>query len=68
MVSIARMILRHLGGITAHRNHRLTNAYTLSSSIFSATKRQVRGYRATHYLLTLLYLVAGKLRIPFHCK
>jgi transposase len=67
MLSAARMILRHLGGIMAHWNHYLTNAYMEAlNSVFSATKRKARGYRTTEYLLTVLYLVAGKLRIPFH--
>lgn len=67
MLSAARMILRHLGGILAHWNHHLTNAYMEAlNSVFSATKRKARGYRTTAYLLTVLYLVAAKLRIPFH--
>ena len=67
MLSAARMILRHLGGILAHWNQHLTNAYMEAlNSVFSATKRKARGYRTTAYLLTVLYLVAGKLRIPFH--
>ena len=67
MLSTARMILRHLGGILAHWNHHLTNAYMEAlNSVFSATKRKARGYRTTAYLLTVLYLVAGKLKIPFH--
>ena len=67
MLSAARMVLRHLAGILAHWNHHLTNAYMEAlNSVFSATKRKARGYRTTQYLLTVLYLVAGKLRIPFH--
>lgn len=67
MVRAAKMVLRHLGGIMAHWKHRLTNAYMEGlNSVFSATKRKARGYRKTEYLLTMLYLVAGKLRVPFH--
>jgi transposase len=73
MLAAAQMILRHLGGIMAHWNHRLTNAYMEGlNSVFSATKRKARGYRTTEYLLTMLYLVAGKLKLPhqpsFHWK
>jgi transposase len=67
MLRAARTILRHLPGIMAHWQHRLTNAFMEGlNSVFSATKRKARGYRTTSYLLTMLYLVAGKLRIPFH--
>jgi len=33
-------------------------------SVFSATKRKARGYRSSVHLLTMLYFVAGKLRLP----
>jgi transposase len=67
MLGVSRMIFRHLEGIMAHWKHRLTNAYMEAlNSVFSATKRKARGYRTTHYLLTMLYLVAGKLKVPFH--
>ena len=32
--------------------------------LFQATKRKARGYRSSEYLITMLYLVAGKLRLP----
>jgi hypothetical protein len=35
-------------------------------SVFSATKRKARGYRSTTNLITMLYFVAGKLRLPAH--
>ncbi len=35
-----------------------------SNSLFSATKRKARGYRTTKNLLTMLYFVAGKLKVP----
>jgi transposase len=67
MRSVARMVFRNLSGILAHWKHRLTNAYMEAlNSVFSATKRKARGYRTTPYLLTILYLVAGKLKVPFH--
>lgn len=61
------MILGHLNGIMAHSGHRITNAYMEAlNSVFSATKRKTRGYRTIPYLLTSLYLVAAKLKLPFH--
>jgi transposase len=67
MLTASRMVFRNLGGIMAHWKHHLTNAYMEAlNSVFSATKRKARGYRTTQYLLTILYLVAGKLKIPFH--
>lgn len=68
------MVLRHLEGIMAHWQHHLTNAYMEGlNSVFSATKRKARGYRTVEYLLSMLYLVAGKLKLPatqplFHWK
>ena len=61
------MVLRHLDGIMEHWNGKLTNAYMAGlSSVFSATKRKARGYRSSEYLICMLYVVAGKLRIPYH--
>jgi hypothetical protein len=34
--------------------------------VFSAVKRKARGYRSTEYMTTMLYLVAGKLEIPYY--
>ena len=65
MVKIADMIESHLEGILAHWKCRLTNAFMEGlNSVFSAVKRKARGYRSTTYLITMLYLVAGKLRLP----
>jgi transposase len=65
MVKVAEMVERHLKGILGHWKAGLTTAYLEGlNSLFSATKRKARGYRSTKNLLTMLYLVAGKLRIP----
>lgn len=65
MLGAARMVRTHLEGIIAHWEHRITNAYMEGlNSVFSATKRKARGYRTTQKLLTMLYLVAGKLQFP----
>ena len=65
MVKVAEMVERHLEGILGHWKEGLTTAYLEGlNSLFSATKRKARGYRTTKNLLTMLYFVAGKLRIP----
>ena len=65
MVKVAEMVEGHLKGILGHWKAGLTTAYLEGlNSLFSATKRKARGYRSTKNLLTMLYLVAGTLRIP----
>jgi len=65
MVKVAEMIEHHLAGILAHWKWGVTNAFMEGlNSVFSATKRKARGYRSTTHLITMLYFVAGKLRLP----
>jgi transposase len=65
MVKLAQMVERHLAGILAHWKWGVTNAFMEGlNSVFSATKRKARGYRSTTHLITMLYLTAGKLRLP----
>lgn len=65
MVKLAKMVEDHLAGILAHWKWGLTNAFMEGlNSVFSAVKRKARGYRSSVYLITMLYLVAGKLRLP----
>jgi transposase len=65
MVKLAHMVQNHLAGILAHWKSGLTNAFMEGlNSVFSATKRKARGYRSTTRLITMLYFVAGKLRLP----
>ena len=65
MVRMAQMVEDHLQGILAHWKWGLTNAFMEGlNSVFSAVKRKARGYRSSVYLITILYLVAGKLRLP----
>jgi transposase len=65
MVKLANMVHTHLAGILAHWKWGLTNAFMEGlNSVFSATKRKARGYRSTTHLITMLYFVAGKLRLP----
>jgi len=65
MVKLAGLVQSHLEGILAHWKWGVTNAFMEGlNSVFSATKRKARGYRSTVYLTTVLYFVAGKLRLP----
>jgi len=65
MVKVAQTVEDHLTGILAHWKLGLTNAFMEGlNSVFSATKRKARGYRSTTYLITMLYFIAGKLRLP----
>ena len=51
--------------ILAHWKRGLTTAFMEGlNSLFSPTKRKARGYRTTKNLLTMLYFVAGKLKVP----
>jgi transposase len=65
MRKLARMVEKHLAGIVAHWKWGVTNAFMEGlNSVFSATKRRARGYRSTTHFITMLYFVAGKLRLP----
>jgi transposase len=65
MLRLRRMVLDHIKGILAHWKWHLTNAFMEGlNSVFSATKRKARGYRSSVYLITMLYFIAGKLRLP----
>jgi len=48
---------------STQRGRRLGNLEGLNG-VFSALKRKACGYRSTVYMITVLYLVAGKLKIP----
>jgi len=65
MLKVAPLVQNHLAGILAHWKWGLTHAFMEElNRVFSAVKRKARGYRSTVYLITMLYLVAGKLRLP----
>jgi len=65
MLKVAQLVQNHLAGILAHWKWGLTHAFMEGlNSVFSAVKRKARGYRSPVYLITMLYLVAGKLRLP----
>ncbi len=58
-------IQKHWDGILAYwSSGNLTTAYLEGlNSVFSAVKRKARGFRNTDNLITMLYFVAGKLKV-----
>lgn len=65
MARVAKTVTNHQEGILAHWQQGLTTAFLEGlNSVFSAVKRKARGYRSTVYMITVLYLVAGKLKLP----
>jgi transposase len=65
MLKLAQMVENHVAGILAHWKWGVTNAFMEGlNSVFSGTKRRARGYRSSIHLITMLYFVAGKLRLP----
>ena len=65
MIKLQETVVRHLEGILAHWKQGVTNAFMEGlNSVFSATQRRARGYRSSIHLITMLYFLAGKLRLP----
>lgn len=65
MKKAAESVLNHLEGIITFAQTRITNAFMEGLiSVFSAVKRKARGYRSNRNLITMLYFVAGKLKMP----
>lgn len=67
MRKVADTIEKHLEGILAHwttEGWLSTGFLEALNSVFSAVKRKARGYRSTEYMITMLYFVAGKLKLP----
>lgn len=65
MLRVANTIEKNLEGVLAYWQDKLTTAFLEGlNSVFSAVKRKARGYRSATYMITMLYLVAGKLNIP----
>ena len=71
MKKAARTLLNHKDKILAYFNHRLTNAICEGiNSIIQAAKRKARGYRTFEGFASMIYLIAGKLKLetpnPFY--
>jgi transposase len=59
------MLRRHWDGILAwHRTHLTTGLLEGTNSLIQAAKARARGYRNKEYMITIIYLIAGKLPLP----
>lgn len=55
----------HWDGILAWHKHRLSNGLLEgTNSLVQAAKRRARGYRSKQKMITIIYLIAGKLPLP----
>lgn len=62
MIKAARTIKKHWDGVLQWFRSRLTNALLeATNGLIQAAKRKARGYRSSRYLITMVYLLAGKL-------
>jgi transposase len=60
-----RTVEAHWEGIIAWQNSRLSNGLLEgTNSIVQAAKRRARGYRSKAKMITIIYLIAGKLPLP----
>jgi transposase len=65
MARAERMVGGHLEGILAHWTRGRTTAFMEGvKTLFSAVKREARGYRTMEHITSMLYFVAGKLILP----
>jgi transposase len=67
MIDAAKTIKRHWGGILRWHDTHLANGILEGiNSLVQAAKPKARGYRSSHNLKAMIYLIAGKLEIlPF---
>jgi transposase len=60
-----RMVEAHWDGIVAWQQSRLSNGLLEgTNSLIQAAKRRARGYRSKPKMITIIYLIAGKLPLP----
>jgi transposase len=58
-------VKRHWAGILAwHQSHITTGLLEGTNSLIQAAKARARGYRNKRYMITVIYLIAGKLPLP----
>ncbi len=64
MIEAARTIKRHWDGVLAWFESGITNGVLEGiNSLIQAAKAKARGYRSTRNLITMVYLIAGKLNL-----
>ena len=62
IIDAAKTIKRHWGGILRWFESRMTNGLLEGlNSLIQAAKARARGYRSTKNLITMIYIIAGKL-------
>jgi transposase len=60
-----RLVEAHWDGIVAWQQSRLSNGLLEgTNSLIQAAKRRARGYRSKLKMITIIYLIAGKLPLP----
>jgi transposase len=60
-----RMVEAHWEGVIAWQDSRLSNGLLeATNSLVQAAKRKARGYRSKAKMITIIYLIAGKLPLP----
>jgi transposase len=64
MIRVARTIKEHWQGVLRYFRSHLTNAVLEGiNSLIQAARTRARGYRSTKNMITMLYLIAGKLKL-----
>lgn len=65
VIKAARTMKRHWNGILRYFVSRITNGVLEGiNSLIQAAKARARGYRSTRNLITMVYLIGGKLQLP----
>lgn len=65
VIAAARTIKRHWDGILRYFVSRITNGMLEGiNSLIQAAKARARGYRSARNLITMAYLIGGKLQLP----
>jgi len=60
-----RMVDRHWDGIVGWHANQVSNGILEgANSLIQAAKRKARGYRNKHKMITIIYLIAGRLPLP----
>jgi transposase len=63
--TFVRLVESHWDGIIAWQHSQLSNGLLEdTNSLIQAAKRRARGYRSKTKMITVIYLIAGKLRYP----
>ena len=65
MKEFVRLVESHWDGIIAWQHSRISNGLLEgTNSLIQAAKRSARGYRSKPKMITIIYLIAGKLPLP----